>query len=72
MAIFEHELDNPEMHDTLNKLGGVVGNALPEGWGFTLLLFSYGPDGQLFYISSAQRADVLNMMREFLQRAGVN
>lgn len=72
MAIFEHEVDNPEMKTTLNNLGGVIGGALPEGWGFTLLLFRYGEGGDLFYISSAQRADVLQMMREFLEKAGVN
>lgn len=72
MAIFEHELDNPAMKDTLNDMGAAIGLALPEGWGFTLMLFSYGENGELFYISSAERADVLNMLREFLQKAGVN
>jgi hypothetical protein len=41
---------------------------LPEGWGFTLLLFSYSEKGSLFYISSAERSDVLNVMREFIRR----
>jgi hypothetical protein len=72
MAIFEHEVDDPEMKATLNALAKVLAEALPEGWGFTLMLFSYGEGGNLFYISSAERSDVLNMLREFLQKANVN
>lgn len=52
----------------LNDLGGVVGRALPDGWGFVLLLFTYGEGGSLFYISSANREDVIATMKEFIRK----
>jgi hypothetical protein len=60
--------DAVTMRPILQRLGGVVGEALPEGWGFNLLLFTYGKGGSLFYISSAERGDVMAVMREFIQR----
>lgn len=64
----EHELDNPEIKELLNRLGNSLGAQMPEGWGFTLFLFTYGEGGSLFYISSAQKADMLNTIAEFLQK----
>jgi hypothetical protein len=60
--------DPLDIQATLKKLGHLIGDDLPDGWGFNLLLFSYGEGGSLFYISSAERADVLNVMREFIRR----
>jgi hypothetical protein len=54
----------------LQALAAHIGAALPNGWGFSLLLFEYGdrPDKSLFYISSAQREDVIAVMHEFIRR----
>lgn len=60
--------DEGDMRATLRELGGQIGGMLPDGWGFNLLLFTYGEGGSLLYISSAQRADVLNVMREYIRR----
>lgn len=60
--------DEADMQSLLRELGARIGEDLPAGWGFNLLLFTYGEGGALFYISSAQRADVLNVMREFIRR----
>jgi hypothetical protein len=60
--------DAAEIRPLLQKLGGHIGSALPEGWGFNLLLFTYGEGGSLFYISSAERQDVIALMREYIQR----
>lgn len=60
--------DAATMRPILQDLGGRIGEALPEGWGFNLLLFTYGAGGSLFYISSAERSDVLQVMREFIKR----
>lgn len=60
--------DPLDIQRTLKKLGSLIGDDLPDGWGFNLLLFTYGEGGSLFYISSAQRADVLNVMKEFIKR----
>lgn len=66
----EHEVENPPIKALLNDLGGMLGAQMPEGWGFTLLLFTYGEDGSLFYISSANRQDMLNTMAEFIGKKG--
>jgi len=60
--------DADEMRPLLQDLGGRIGEALPGGWGFTLLLFTFGEGGSLFYISNAERADVLSTMHEFIRR----
>ena len=60
--------DAAEFKPLLQDLGRLIGGMLPTGWGFTLLMFTFGAGGSLFYISNAQREDVLNTMREFLQR----
>ncbi len=60
--------DAAEMRRLLQRLGGQIGSALPEGWGFNLLLFTYGEGGSLFYISSAEKSDVLALMREYIKR----
>lgn len=41
---------------------------LPMGMGFVLLMFDFGKNGNMFYISDAQREDVLNAMREFVEK----
>jgi hypothetical protein len=60
--------DAGEMRPVLQELGGRIGAVLPEGWGFNLLLFTYGAGGSLFYISSAAREDVIAVMREYINR----
>jgi hypothetical protein len=60
--------DPLDMQATLKAIGGRIAEGLPAGWGFTLLLFEYGAGGALFYMSSADRADVLATMREFMKR----
>lgn len=41
---------------------------LPVGMGFALLMFDFGPGGNMFYISNAQREDVLKSMQEFIDK----
>ena len=41
---------------------------LPAGVGFTLFLFDFGPKGNVAYVSSAQRADVVKLVREWVER----
>lgn len=51
----------------LRNIGQIIKRKTPDGMGFALLLFDYGNGGNMFYISSAQRQDMLNAMREFIQ-----
>jgi hypothetical protein len=65
-----YEIDNPEIRARLLQVGEMLSDKLPKNWGFTLFLFSYGDDRQLFYLSSANRQDMVRAVREWLQREG--
>jgi hypothetical protein len=45
-------------------IGKAIKGFLPEGYGFTLILYSYGEGGVMTYISSGQREDCIKMLRE--------
>jgi hypothetical protein len=49
-------------------IGRIIAAQLPDGWGFTLLLFTFGGGGTLSYISNADRGDMLLTMHEFIKR----
>jgi hypothetical protein len=68
----KYEVENPEIQRKLNEIAGMLHAKMPEGWGFTLLLFEYSPKDSLFYISSAKREDMMNAMREFIRKFGLN
>lgn len=55
-----------EIREAGNRLGEVVGRALPPGWGFGLFLFTYGPGGSMFWISSARRDDMAKALSEWI------
>lgn len=61
--------DAPKIRPLLQDLAARIGSVLPDGWGFNLLLFTYGEGGSLFYISSAERSDVIALMREYIKRS---
>lgn len=42
--------------------------ACPPGWGFVLVLASYGEDGFSTYMSSVERQDAVKLMREMADR----
>lgn len=56
-----------EVRAQMNAIGEVIGEALPDGYGFTLLVFGLGKhEGRMNYISSADRADMLAAMKELI------
>jgi hypothetical protein len=65
-----------DVESALRDIATQIRPQVPDGFGFTLLIFSYGrtglrgegPAGSMFYISSAQRDDMVKAMREFIQR----
>lgn len=63
---------NPQIEKLLRDIAQNIGAQIPEGFGFTLLIFGYGDDESMFYISSAQRNDMVKAMREFIQKQGPN
>jgi hypothetical protein len=52
----------------LKEIGQILRKACPEGYGFSLLIFNFGPDGSMFYTSNAQREDMIRAMQEFIQK----
>jgi hypothetical protein len=61
------EVRNHEVEEKLRELGRTIERDMPEGFGFTLLIFSYEP-GPMFYISSAERDGMIAAMREFIAK----
>jgi hypothetical protein len=58
-----------EAHEiALKRLGSVLKEHVPAGMGFTVLMFDYGPGGNVFYLSSAKREDMLKAMQEFIDK----
>jgi predicted hydrocarbon binding protein len=61
-----YEVENEQIKALLKELGSNIGKNMPKGWGFNLLIFQYGGPGSLFYLSSANRSDMIRMMKEFI------
>lgn len=54
--------------DKMQELARAVEVILPPNTGFVVLAFDFGPDGRLDYVSNAERADVIKVMREFMEK----
>lgn len=65
------EIRNAEVEEKLRTIGRSLKDQMPEGFGFTLLIFSYTP-GAMFYMSSAERTDMIAAMREFIAKHEYN
>lgn len=63
-----YNIRNDEIEAVLRKLANQLKEQMPEGWGFTLQIFSYGENGVNFYISTANRDDMIRLMQEFINR----
>jgi hypothetical protein len=65
-----YEVVNKRIEQSLNRLGGILREAVSNhpGYGFALLIFRFGEDGELFYTSNADRADICKVMAEFIER----
>lgn len=68
MAEMKYEIRNEAVEALLQKLGRQMKDVMPPGYGFSLLVFGYSPNNQLFYISSAQREDMIRTMQEFIAK----
>lgn len=62
------EVHNAEVEKQLKEIGRGIAKSLPDGFGFTLFIFSFGEGGSTFYLSNAERGDMLAAMREFMER----
>ncbi len=57
-----------EVQASGEKLAKVIESALPPGHGFALLIFEWGDQGNLSWISNAQRDDMIATMKDFIAR----
>lgn len=54
----------------LNDIGGIIGESLPEGWGFGLLIFQFGAKGTMAWITNGGREDMILAMKDFIAQYG--
>jgi hypothetical protein len=65
----QYEVRNALIEKQLDKIGRNIRGALEgSGYGFVLLIASFGAEGNTFYTSNCNRQDVCNMMREFIAK----
>ena len=66
------EVRNEQAEKRLNDIGQSLRSSMPEGFGFVLLIASFGEGGAMFYTANCNREDVCNMMREFIGKSEFN
>lgn len=57
-----------EVAAVLQDIARLLKAQMPAGYGFALMIFSYGDGGTMNYISSAKRADMVKALRELCER----
>jgi hypothetical protein len=62
------EVRDVEAERALNEIGKLLRKMCPKGYGFSLLLFTFGEGGNLFYTSNSRREDMIRTMQEFIQK----
>lgn len=65
-----YEIKDYQAQTMLKAIGLKIATALQQlpGFGFALLLFSFGEGGSMFYISDANRKDIVKVMKEFIEK----
>lgn len=62
------EVQNEEIEMKLKEIGHLIGDKLPDGWGFNLLVADFGKGGSTFYISSMDRPGAIAILKEQIKR----
>ena len=55
-----------EAENEARRIARILKSSMPKDWGFTLILYSFGGDGFMTYLSSGQREDCIKMLEELL------
>ena len=66
-----YEVHHATAERKLREIGRWLKDTMPTGWGFTLFLFEYGDEvdrGSMFYISSSEREDMIEALKEFIAK----
>lgn len=64
----QYEVRDEKAEKMLNEIGKMLREACPPGFGFSLLVFSFGDGGSMFYTSNAERETMCQAMLEFVQK----
>ena len=70
MARDSHRFRVPVEAEIVEKLRAFARDLdvrMPQGYGFTLLMFPFGEEGVVTYISNAERETMLKAMSEFIR-----
>lgn len=62
------EVRNKEAEAALRGIGDVLKAQTPKGMGFAFFLFDFGEKGGLYYVSNAQREDMIKTMEEWIAK----
>ena len=62
------EVRDQEAEAVLKDIGQRLRAAMPKGYGFSLLVFTFGAGGNMFYTSNAQRETMIQAMQEFIAK----
>lgn len=67
----DHDKIQPQVEDVMKGIGKVIHECCPEGFGFALLMFKFGPgtageDNRMNYLSNAPRADMIAALKELI------
>lgn len=68
MAQESFEVKDDHLKNILKDIGREIKKDLPQDVGFTLLVFDYGEEGNLFYLSSADRSSMVATLKEFIAK----
>lgn len=60
------------MNNKMRKIADLVSKELPKDLGFTVLAFPFNEKGRLFYVSNADRLDIVEAMKEWIEKTGNN
>jgi len=52
--------------DVSKKIGRNIAAALPEGWGFALMVFRMNAPGRMNYLSNAERSTMITALEELV------
>lgn len=63
-----YEIRHEEVEKALRGIAEKISHEIPDSYGFTLLIFNFGPGGSMFYISNAERDSMVEAMKEFIHR----
>ena len=61
--------ERKDLEDQVSAIGRALGDVIPEGTGFCLMLFDFGAAGNMAYTSNAERSCMLEAMKEFIAKA---